>query len=57
MKDIFKYILLIENHCILIQMSLKFVPKHAVKNKPPSVQIIAWCQTGNKALSESVMAY
>ena len=30
--------------------------KGPIKNKPASVQIMAWCVTGDKPLSEPVMA-
>ena len=46
-----------ETFSILIGMSLKFVPKGSINNMPTVIQIIAWCQTGDKLLSEPVMAY
>ena len=36
-----------EKICILIQISLKFVPKGPIHYKPALVQIMAWCQTGD----------
>ena len=54
--DIFKLILLNENHCVLIQISLKFVPKDPIKNIPALVQIMAWRQLGHKPLSGPMMA-
>ena len=42
--------------CInLIKISLKFIPKGPFNNTPALVQIMAWCQTGNKPLSEPMM--
>ena len=43
--------------CILIQISQKFVPKNPINNKPALVHMMAWCQTGNKSLSEPMTAY
>ena len=42
----------IEKLCILIPISLKFVPKVAVDYKSALVQVMAWHQTGEKPLSE-----
>ena len=33
-------------------MSLKFVPKGPVNNKPALIQLMAWCWKGNKPLPE-----
>ena len=54
---IFKFIFLYENWCALIQISLKFVPKGPINNipLPAMVEIMAWCQTGDKPLSELTM--
>ena len=54
--DIFKWILLYENVWISINISLKFVPKGPINNIPPLVQIMAWRRTGDKPLSEPIMA-
>ena len=54
--DIFKRIFVNENKWISIKISLKFVPKGPIDNIPALVQIMAWCQTGNKPLSEAMMA-
>ena len=54
--DIFKCIILYENCCILIQISLKFVWKGPVNDKPALVQIMAWCRTSYKPLFELMMA-
>ena len=52
---IFKCIFLNENVWILIEISLKFVPKCPVNNIPALVQIMAWCRPGDKPLSEPMM--
>ena len=44
-----------ENVWLSIKISLKFVPHDPINNIPALVQIISWCQLGNKPLSESVM--
>ena len=54
--DIFKFNFLYKNWCILIQILLKFVVKGPINNMPALVQIIAQCWTGNKSLSEPLMA-
>ena len=54
--DIFKYIFLNENVWILVKNSLKYVPKGPINNIPALVQIMAWCQSGDKPLSEPMMA-
>ena len=38
--------------CILIRISPKFVAKGAIENKSGLVQVMAWCQTGDKPLPE-----
>ena len=53
--DTFKCIFLNENVRISIKISLKFVPKGPINNNPALVQIMAWCQSGNKPLSEPMM--
>ena len=53
--DIFKCIFLNENDRILLQISLKFVPRSPIDNKAALVQIMAWHQTGAKPLSEPMM--
>ena len=55
--DILKCILLNENIWILIEISLKFVPKGPINNIPALVQIMAWRQPGDKPLSELMMDY
>ena len=46
-----------KKYCILINISLKFVPKGPINNIPALVQIMAWCQIGAKPLSEPTMAW
>ena len=41
---------------ISIKISLKFVPKGPISNIPALVQIMAWRRSGDKPLSESMMA-
>ena len=41
--------------CILIKISLKFVLNGPIGNNPALVQIMTWCQTGDKPLSESML--
>ena len=53
--DTFKCIFLSENDRIPIQMSLKFVARIPVDNKPVLVQVMAWCRTGDKLLPEPMM--
>ena len=44
--DIFKCFFLNEKFCIVIRISLEFVPKGPIDNKWALVQVMAWCQTG-----------
>ena len=54
--DIFKWIFVNEKFfCILIKISLKFVPKGPIDNKAALVQIMAWCRTGDKPLPEPIL--
>ena len=53
--DTFKRIFLKENIRISIKISLKFVPKGPINNNPALVQIMAWCRSGDKPLSEPIM--
>ena len=50
--DIFKCIFLNENDRIQIRISLKFIPRSPIDNKPALVQVMAWRQIGNKPLPE-----
>ena len=53
--DLFKCIFLNGNVLILIKIALKFIPKDPLNNIPASVQIMVWCQLGDKPLSEPMM--
>ena len=53
--DIFKCIFLNENDWISIKISLKFVPRSPIDNKPALVQVMAWRRTGDKPLPEPMM--
>ena len=55
--NIFKWIFLNENGRIQIQISPKFVPKSPIDNKTALVQVMAWCQTGDKPLSKPMLGY
>ena len=55
-EDIFNYIFLNENDRIPIQISLKFVPRSPVDNKPALVHLMAWRWTGDKPLPEPMLA-
>ena len=54
--DIFKWIFFKENGRIQIQISLKFVSKSPIDNKPALLEVMALCRTGNKPLPEPMMA-
>ena len=41
-----------EKFCILIKMSVKFVPKSSIYNDVEFVQLMAWYRIGDKPLSE-----
>ena len=53
--DIFKYIFLSENDRISFQITLKFVPRGPIDNKPALFQVMAWRQTGDKPLPEPML--
>ena len=53
--DIFKCIFLNENDRILIQISLKYVPRSPTDNKPAVAQVMAWRRTCNKPLPDPMM--
>ena len=42
---------------ILIKIWLKFVPMDSIDNKPALVQIMAWRQTGDKPLPETMLTH
>ena len=54
--DNFKCIFLNENERIPIWISLKFVPRSPIHNKPALVQVMAWCWTGDKPLLEFMLS-
>ena len=51
----FNCIFLNENDGIPIQIPLKYVPRSEIDNNPALVQVMAWCQTGNKSLPGPMM--
>ena len=53
--DNFKYIFLNEYDEIHIRISLKFVPRSSIDDKPALLQIMAWHRIGNKPLSEPIL--
>ena len=55
--DILTWIFLNEKFRILIQISLKFVPKDPIGNKSAMVQVMAWRRTGDKSLHESMLSH
>ena len=54
-NNIFKCIFLNRNVCILIDISLKFVPEGKIDNIPALVQIMAWRRSGEKPLSDPML--
>ena len=54
--NIFKCIFLNENCFILMKISLKFVAQGPINNIPALVQVMAWHRSGDKPLSEPMMA-
>ena len=55
--DSFNCIFLTENCCVLVKISLIFVPKGPVDNNLALVQIMAWLQTDDQPLSEPIISY
>ena len=53
--EVFKSNFLNENVWIPIKFLLKYVPKGPINNIPALVQMMAWCWTGDKPLSEPMM--
>ena len=53
--DIFDCIFLNENDRFPIQISLKYVPRSPIDNKPALIQVMAWRRTGDKPLPEPMM--
>ena len=54
--DIFICILLMGNILILVNISLKLIPKGPINHTQLLVQIMAWRRPGDKPLSEPMMA-
>ena len=52
---IFKCIFINEKFYISIQISLKFVPRAPIDNKPALVEVMAWRRTGDKSLLEPML--
>ena len=50
------FIFCYEKGCIFIEISLKFNPKSPINNKPTLVQIMTWRRSGDKSLSEPMVA-
>ena len=44
-----------DEFCILTRISLKFVPKDPIDDKPALVKVMAWFQTGTKPLLEPML--
>ena len=53
--DIIKSIFMNEKFCIVFQISLRFVPKGSIDNKPAYDQVMAWRRPGDKPLSEPML--
>ena len=53
--DIFRCIFVNEKCCIVIEISLKFVPKGPFDNNPVLIYIKAWRRIGDKPLSEPML--
>ena len=55
--EIFKCIFLNENDRIQIQISLKFIHRSPIHNKPALVQLMAWRRIGDKPLPDLMMTH
>ena len=53
--NIYKCIFLNQKFCILIPISLNFVPKCPIGNKWALVQVMAWHRIGDKPLPEPML--
>ena len=53
--DIFKCIFLNEIDKIVIQISLKLVPRSPINDKPALVHVMAWHRMGDKPLPDPIM--
>ena len=56
-EDNFNWIFFNKNDRILIQISLKFVPRSPIDNKSALVLVMAWHRTGDKPLSEPMLTW
>ena len=54
-EDISKCIFALETYFIFIQITVRFVCKGPIDNKPTLVRIMDWRRTGDKPLSEPMM--
>ena len=52
---IFKNVYMNEKFCILIRISMKFIPRGLIDNKQALVPVMAWRRTGDKPLSEPIL--
>ena len=55
--DNLKCIFLSENDKISIRITLKFVPRSPIDNKPGLVRVMAWRRTGDKPLPELMLTH
>ena len=46
-----------KNAAFFIEMPWKFVPNNPTDNNPVMNQIMAWCQTGDKPLTEPMVPW
>ena len=53
--DVFKCIFFIENVWISLMITQTFVPKVWINNIPALVEIMAWCQPGDKPVSQPIV--
>ena len=44
-----------ENFCILIKITLKFVPEDPIDNEPALILVMAWHKTGHNPLPEPML--
>ena len=51
----FKLIFLQEHWCIVIQISLKFIPNDTINNKQTWFQVMVWCLLHNNPESVTIM--
>ena len=53
--DAYKRIFMNGKFCILVWISLKFVPTGPIDSKPALVPVMAWRRTGDKPLPEPML--